>query len=111
MTISLFITVIAFALFVAIKNYAPNTQSAAKESAKSLLLKVSQIIGLLAGFGVFAQIGIFPKITELLSYINMNIDSTWDMVVAVIEVFLGAWAIIKPSVDDAEARIQSARQL
>ena len=105
------ITVVAFGAFLLIQSVAPKTQSVTQESAKSLLLKISQIVGVLASFGLAAQLPFLDQLQEALTFINLNIDTGWQLAAALIEIVIGLAAIFIPSLRSAEARIQSSRQL
>lgn len=91
--------------YIYYRYYAITTQAVQRETIKSVLLKVSQIVALISGFGLLG--GKLDVVVDILNYLNLNLDQTWDYVQAIITVVIGLGAFFKTEVTAAELRAQT----
>lgn len=103
----LFVSVGLVGLYFAIRSFLdePGDVSAkaiAKEGAKKILLQVQQVIAILSGIGIFANLGFLGDFNEILVYVVDNFDSTWDYVASLIVVVTGLFSFFRTNQPDKD---------
>lgn len=107
-TIYFFLTsLIALGIWLSIKSFQDDNAEASaqelkKETVKNYLVKLIQLVGILSAIGLSTKIPFIASISQVLEYISLNMDSTWDAVLLVINVVMGIKAIfVEKEVTDA----------
>ena len=101
----LIIPIISFGIYLSVKNGSKtaSASSVGKEQIKDVLLKVTQILGLLSGFGVLG--GFLDDVLVYVGYINANFDQSYAYVIGLVDILVGFIALFKTTKTAAIVRL------